>query len=178
MTSSIIEYPVENGEKLISFFEEHQNLSTVVQSALKEKMGRIFTDDIEEPSVALLSYNVLNFVTGDSSGQPAKDLLNSIPFHKLILVPNEEWAQLLRNQWGIRLIEPKSKRTRFSSQFLNFDHISSLKKGLCEKYVISPITHENAQLFDKLMVDYIFSFFGTSKEFLEKGYGFCIKDIC
>ena len=54
----------------------------------------MYVDDIEKPTVALLSYDVLNFIAGDSKSQAAKDLLLAVPYHKMILIPTQEWVEL------------------------------------------------------------------------------------
>ncbi len=182
MSSSIIEYPIDHGKDLIPLFGDEINLATILQSILTEKIGIIYSNDVENPTVALVCYDVLNFVAGDSNKIEAKELLPFIPFHKIIITSDDSWVQLLRNEWGNRFIEVKAPRKKFSSNSLDLSYIRTLKGSLPEEYRIAPISHENMLYFDKMMKDYIFSLFSTSEEFLRTGFGYCImhdqKIIC
>ncbi|MFX0114953.1 MAG: GNAT family N-acetyltransferase [Candidatus Hodarchaeota archaeon] len=170
----ILEYPVEKHEDLIPFFDEHSHLSAPILAFLKEGGGEVFVDNLENPEVALLSYKVLYILAGQSSNKAAKELLSHIPRHRLIIVPNEEWERLLRKFWGIRLVS--FRRTKFSSQTLDLDHIKKLKGNLAEEYIIERINAQNIAGFDETMANDFFGVFGGPKSFLEKGFGFCVRD--
>ena len=171
----VVEYPIEKSNDLISLFQDHKNLTTIINSLLLGRKFKILVDDQQHPKVALISHPDFNILSGDRSNAATMDLLSYIPRHRLIVVPNEEWASLLKNHYGIRLIP--SNRTKFSSKELRLEHIRDLKKDLPEGFVLELVTKDNVtQIYEKMdETRMIIDLFGSTDEFLENGFAYCIK---
>ncbi|MGY5877186.1 MAG: GNAT family N-acetyltransferase, partial [Candidatus Thorarchaeota archaeon] len=143
-------------------------------SIMAQQTGQILVDDLQNPTVALVSHPLVCILMGDSETGTAEELLSHIPRHRSILVPNREWSSLLRRHWGIRLIP--STRTKFSSRSLDLHHIANLKENLPEEYAVQIINKEYALKIYETMREMreIIDFFGSVEEFLQNGFGYCI----
>jgi GNAT superfamily N-acetyltransferase len=171
----IQEISIDQRKTLIPLFDEHPYLTSIIKSILNEGWGKVYVENPENPKVALISYTSFYVLTGNSKSEVARDLLSHIPHHKIILIPNDDWVDLLREYWGIRLVEKKNDRTKFSSSELDLRQIKMFKEKLPEGFTIEHINPKNAQIFDKTMKETFFFLFGSIEVFLEKGFGFCIK---
>jgi hypothetical protein len=170
----VVENPAEKGGHLESLAQEHAHLTAVINSILMEGTGQILVDNLHHPTVALVSHPLVYVLMGDSETGAAKELLSHISRHRSIVVPNADWSSLLRRHWGIRLIA--STRTKFSSKSLDLHHIANLKDNLPEGYTVQTISKENVLKIYETMRELkgIIDFFGSVKEFLQKGFGYCI----
>jgi GNAT superfamily N-acetyltransferase len=169
-----VEYPAEKHEELIPFFDGHTRLTVGIQAMLKEGLGQVLVDSRESPEITLLSYEGLYFLAGDSRNERAKELLSHIPRHRIIITPDADWENLLKEHWGIRLIS--IPRTKFSSSTLDLDHIKKLKTNVAEGYVLERINEENIGGFDEGVANELFGFFRGPENFLKRGFGFCVRD--
>ena len=175
MSNELYEYPVEQSADLIPMFENHKYLSVIINSLLQEQMAKLQVDNLVTPTICLMTYQAFTAVSGDINSQSIEQLLDAVPFHKIILIPpNESWHELLKAKWGMCLVTPKSKRTKFSSDGLDIDFIRSLKKPLPEHLKIEAIDEKNAELFASDFEKYFFDFFGSKEAFLQKGFGYVI----
>ena len=175
MSQGLFEYPVEQSSNLIPMFSNHKYLTAIINSSLKEQLAKVIVDDLENPTICLMTYFAFTAISGDITSQYIEQLLDAIPFHKIILIPPEEsWHQLLKTKFGMRLVTPKSKRTKFSSRSLDIGHIRSLKKPLPEHLKLEMIDEKSADLFDSDFQKHFFDMFGSKEVFLEKGFGFVI----
>jgi GNAT superfamily N-acetyltransferase len=173
---ALLEYPVKQSSNLIPMFSNHKYLSLIINSCLQEQMATLLVDNIENPTVCLLSYYSFVALSGDINSHTIDLLLDSVPFHKILLIPDDSWYQLLRAKYGIRLVIPRSKRKQFSSEALDIEFIRSLKKPLPDHLKLEPISEKNAYFFDPSFQKNFFDFFGSQDAFLEKGFGYVILD--
>ncbi len=171
---TVFEYPTDRSANLESLTQEHTHLTAVIKSILTQQMGEILVNNIQNPTVALVSHPLVCILMGDSEDRAAKELLLHIPKHRSILVPNKEWSSLLKRHWGIRLIA--STRTKFSSRNLDMHDISNLTENLPEEYAVQSIDREYAMKIHETMREMreIIDFFGSVEEFLQTGFGYCI----
>ena len=177
MSTELIEYPIEQSSKLIPMFNNHKYLSVVINSSLQEQLAKLLVDDVENPTVCLMTYDPFVAITGDITSESIRPLLEAVPFHKNILLPHDDsWYELLKAKWGMRLVTPNSQRTKFSSDNLDIEFIRSLKKPLPEHLKLELINEKNAELFDSSFQKSFFDFFGSKESFLEKGFGYVILD--
>ena len=159
MLSELIEYPVAESSKLIPMFSNHKYLSVIINSSIQEQLAKVQVDDLENPTVCLMTYDPFVAITGDINSQSIKLLLEAVPFHKIILLPHDDsWYELLKAHYGIRFITPNSERTKFSSDSLGIDFIRSLKKPLPEHLKLDFINEKNAELFDSSFQKSFFDF--------------------
>ena len=149
----LLEYPVEQGINLIPMFSDHKYLSVIINSSIQEKMGTLLIDNLEDPTVCLLSYFSFVALAGDINSPAIDLLLESVPFHKILLIPDDSWYQVLKGKYGMRLVTSHSKRRKFSSEALNIDFIRSLKKPLPKHLKLEAINETNADLFDMQFSD-------------------------
>ncbi len=177
MSTELIEYPVEQSSNLTPIFSNHKYLTAIINSSLQERLAKVLVDDLENPTVCLMTYFAFAAISGDTTSQFIDSLLNAIPFHKVILFPPEDsWYQLLKAKFGMQLVTPKSKRTKFSSNKLDVEHIRSLKRTLPEHLKLEFINEQNANLFNSDFEKHFFDMFGSKEVFLEKGFGYVILD--
>ena len=86
MSTELIEYPIEQSSKLIPMFNNHKYLSVVINSSLQEQLAKLLVDDVENPTVCLMTYDPFVAITGDITSESIKPLLEAVPFHKNILL--------------------------------------------------------------------------------------------
>ncbi|MHA1945970.1 MAG: GNAT family N-acetyltransferase [Candidatus Hodarchaeales archaeon] len=177
MSKELFEYSVDQSSNLIPMFNGHKYLTAIINSSLQEQLAKVLVDDLENPTVCLMSYFAFAAISGDINSQSIDLLLKSIPFHKVLLFPpDDSWYQLLKAKFGMQLVTPKSKRTKFSSNGLNVEHVRSVKKILPEHLKLEVINEENANLFDSDFKKHFFDMFGSKEVFLKKGFGYVILD--
>ena len=143
---------------------------------LDEKRGRVLVDNLENPKLGLFSYKFFHIPTGNSKHESAKEILKHSPKHKIIVVPDDDWAELVKQRWGWRLIP--ITRTKFSSQNLNLEFIKGLKNNLPEGLTLSKIGKMEADYIAQNMeeMEMIIDLFGDTDNFMKKGFGYCVKD--
>jgi len=177
VSKELFEYPAEQSSNLIPMFTNHKYLTAIINSSLQEQLAKVLVDDLENPTVCLMSYFWFTAISGNINSQSIDLLLKAIPFHKVTLFPRDDsWYQLLKAKFGIRFVTYKSKRIKFSSESLDLEHIRSLKKPLPEHLKIEAINKNNADLFDSDLEKRFFDLFGSKNVFLEKGFGYVILD--
>ena len=143
MSKELFEYPVDQSSNLIPMFNNHKYLTAIINSSLQEQLAKVLVDDLENPTVCLMSYFAFTAISGDINSHSIDLLLKTIPFHKVILFPpDDSWYQLLKAKFGMQLVTPKSKRTKFSSNGLNVGHVRSVKKILPEHLKLEVINEE------------------------------------
>ncbi len=172
----IQEFDINQRKMVIPLFNEHTHLTSIIKSILDEGWGKIYVENPENPQIALLSHASFYILAGNSKHKNAREILSYIPHHKIILIPNDDWVELLKKYWGIRLVEKKNDRTKFVSSRLNLNHIKKFKEELPKGLIIEHINPQNAQFFDKTMKEIFFFLFGSLEVFFEKGFGFCIRE--
>ncbi len=177
MSDELYEYPVEQNSNLIPMFNNHKYLSVIINSSIQQKLAKLQVDNLDNPTVCIMTYNPFVAISGDINSQSIESLLEAVPFHKIILIPHDDsWYELLKAKYGMRFITPNSKRTKFSSDGLDIEFIRSLKKPLPKHLNIEASDKENAELFNSDFQKGFFDFFGSKEAFLKKGFGYVILD--
>lgn len=172
----IQEYPLEKRMAIIPLFGEHKRLDLIIKASIAEGWGKIYVDSIENPKILLFQLDFVNFVSGNPFNKQITELLSLIPPHKMIFVPTEEWAKILKNHFGFKFVEKKESRWKLFSSQLDINHISNLAGSIPTGFTLEKIDSANAELFTAELKGEIFELFGSKELFLEKGFGFCLRE--
>ena len=170
----IEEYPTEEGTKLLPFFTNYPYLKLLVEAILKEKNGTILVDKREKPSVILVKRKVLQFVNGDSTSKEAEALIKHLEPNRLIIVPDKEWGEKLKEKWKEQL--HTKIRTKFSSTELTRGCMQEIVKQLPDGLGIELLTKETIGTISEQASFIIHILFSSLEDFLTRSFGFCIKD--
>jgi len=168
----IIDWTDDDRSRLHSLFDTFKTCRAVIFPALSQNRGKIWVDSIDSPTVAKLQLNILNFIVGDSDGDSAKELLQTIEPMQPLFVP-DDWIDLITEEWGDRL--GTQKRTLMSPDSLDIKYLRELRDRLPEEYKIERVDFEIAKKLDKGVHKHIAMFFDGSADFAENGISFCVK---
>ena len=154
-------------------FETHRRARGLIFPALDQGRGVVWTDSLDTPVVARLNLVVINALAGDSSSPNAKELIQMIEPKQVVFSPDEKWTKLIKGLWGecVGVI----KRALLSHKSLDIEHLKSLREQLPSGYTLERMNLETIRRLDKRSSMHILTFFGSSKEFYERGIAYCIK---
>ncbi len=168
-------YKVErnNREILASLFKNNKNPH--ILSVLQGHMGDAWVDNLENPTVAMITISIFVYFAGDSSNHIAKELLLELPKKRLIIPESEEWKILLET--ALKGSIKKHQRHTFVQNVDNFDIIKleKMSKVLPVGYAIKQIDKQLATDPDliELPIDYTEPF-DSVDDFLNRGIGFWV----
>ncbi len=166
-------YKVErnNREILASLFKNDKNPH--ILSALQGYMGDAWVDNLESPTVAMITISIFVYFAGDSSCNVARELLLELPKKRLIIPESEQWEILLKTV--LKGSIKKHQRHTFVQNVNNFDIIKleKMTKALPEGYTIKRIDKQLATdpNLIELPIDYAEPF-DSVDDFLNRGIGF------
>ncbi|MFW9834128.1 MAG: GNAT family N-acetyltransferase [Candidatus Thorarchaeota archaeon] len=169
----IMEWIDNDRSRIRPLFEAHRRARGLIFPALDQGRGVVWTDSLETPTVACLHLVVLNALAGDSSSPNAKELIQMIEPNQVVISPDEKWTKLIKNLWGERV--GVIKRALLSHKSLDLEHLKSLREHLPSGYTLERMDLETIRRLDKRSSMHILTFFGSSKEFYERGIAYCIK---
>jgi RimJ/RimL family protein N-acetyltransferase len=172
----IQEYPLEKRTEILPYFGDHTKLDLILKASITEGWGKIFVDSMDEPKILLFQHDFFNFLSGNPNNEFLEELLSKIPPHKIIILPNEEWAKSLKKHYGFKFVEKKDDRWKLSSIDLDLVHISNLAGKIPTEYTLEKIDENNVELFTGELKEEIIGLFDSKEIFLKKGFGFCIRD--
>ena len=168
----IIEWTDVDRSSLHNLFDKFKTGRAVIFPALSQNRGRIWVDSIDSPTVAKLQLNVLNFIGGDSNSVSAMELLQTMKQMQPVFVP-DDWIDFIVKEWGDRL--GKQKRTMMSPDSLDINFLRGLRNRLPTEYLLERVDIETAKKLDKGVHRHIAMHFDGSADFVESGFGFCVK---
>lgn len=169
----IVEWTNTSRSKLVELFDSFKVGRRIIFPALYQNRGNIWVDSVESPKVARLQMSIINALAGDSSLSEASEIIKMINPHELVFFSNSGWGEKIRDIWGERV--GIQKRTMMSPETLNFDHLKGLVTNLPDEFTLEPLDLETTRRLDENMSMHISLFFGSPEEFIDKGFGFCIK---
>ena len=173
MTSPIIEWANPDRTWAKALFNSLK-MSAIISGSIDHQRGTIYVDSLDDPKVAWWSFSVLNAVAGDSKLDAARYIIEQFPYIRVLNVANEDWENLVRSLWREELYT--MPRTRLSEETLDIKHLRKLKEPLPEGFMLQKVDRESLDnLADAAMAYHILQFFGTPDDFIENGFGFCIK---
>ncbi|MGY5881740.1 MAG: GNAT family N-acetyltransferase [Candidatus Thorarchaeota archaeon] len=169
----VLEWTSGDRSKLVNLFDSFKVGRSLIFPALSQNRGNIWVDSVESPKVARLQLAILNAITGDSTKPEAVDIIKMLNPHELVFFSSDEWIELVRGLWGDRL--GVQKRTLMSSDSLNIDTLKKYVDGLSGEFTLEQLDLETTRSLSENMSFHISLFFGSPEEFIDKGFGFCIK---
>jgi len=168
----VVEYPIANSNEIKQLFQDHKWLKTVIQFAFREKKGKVYVSDINNPEAAFLQIGFV-FLGGDPSSHQVPQLLDALPVNHPLIVPDDDWATILIETFGENV--KRFQRFGFSYESLNLGHLRALKESLHGDFVLERIDLDTARTLPRSIAPAIPFFFGSPESFIENGFGFCIK---
>ncbi|NHJ48434.1 MAG: GNAT family N-acetyltransferase [Asgard group archaeon] len=170
----IEEFPIDRGMELLPLFENHKYLRLLLEGFLKEKIGTVHVNNIDNPTVALIGRHIIFFLAGNPGDPSVPELLKQIPSQRLIFAPTEKWVNKLKEFWGEKL--KPYPRTKFSSKDLDINHMYEIQKRLPDDFVIEKLTKETIKKISKQAQNIISLLFTSLEDFISRNFGFCILD--
>ncbi|NHJ46443.1 MAG: GNAT family N-acetyltransferase [Asgard group archaeon] len=159
--------------ELISSFADYPYLRIMIKTILKTKTCKAYVDKLRTPELFLLDYKVLAFIGGDHTHPFVQELLKMIPENKMLIFPNENWGKLIQEE----LVLTAFPRTSFSSEKLTLDRLNELLTSkLPDGYTLEKINVKTLASFNAKLSPAIMPFYKTTREFVRKGLGYCIKE--
>jgi RimJ/RimL family protein N-acetyltransferase len=158
--------------KYKSIFDGVSHLRVLLDQGLKMGFGVLKTDENDSPVVAEYSYPPLVYLAGDPDTSEALALVRSISPMQIIITPDDEWLQLLKQELDPNLIP--QKRWKLSHDSLDMAHLQSIIEALDPQYTIETLNKEILTNCDRNFIRIMYTFHGTIDAFLEKYTGFCV----
>jgi len=168
----VVEYPITKSNEIKQLFQDHKWLKTVIQFAFREKRGKVYVCDSNNPEAAFLQIGFI-FLGGDPSSDQVPHLIDVLPVGPQVIVPDGDWATILTEIFGDNV--KRIQRYGFSHEHLNIDHLRALKENLPSGYILERIDLDTARTIPRALAPAIPFYFGSPEKFIENGFGFCIK---
>ena len=160
--------------KVFQLFDSHMLARSIIEPCVQSGLGSLIVDDTDTPSVVMYSIPMMIFLAGDSASPAAHELVKSLPKLTVFVVPDKKWRNLLKNEWGNKLVV--TQRTHLDHQSLNIEHLQKLKENLPEGYILNKLDRGVLPQIDKEYAIQIQMYFGKIENLVETGFGFCILD--
>jgi hypothetical protein len=166
-------FPLLRLPELITHFSDYPYLRIMVKSILKTRSCKAYVDHPRNTDLILLDYKVLAFVAGNFENPQVMELLQMLPENKMLILPNEGWIKLAKQY--LKLTE--FPRTGFSSEKLSLERVNELlKPELPKGFTIERINIKTLNNLNAKLTPAIMPFFRSSRDFVRRGIGFCIKE--
>lgn len=165
---------IESWRKVKQLFESHILARSIINPCAQAEIGSLIVDNVESPSVAMYSTPMMIFLAGDTGSSMAKEIISALPPLITIITPNENWNNLLKNEWGGRLVV--NRRTHLDSSTLDVTHLGKLKEGLSEGYTLNPLDLKMSSQIKQEYAIQIQMYYGKIENLIKGGIGFCILD--
>jgi len=170
----IEKYPHDKRLELLPIFENHKYLRLLLEGLIHEGIGSFLVNCIEKPTIAMVSHSIIYFLAGDSTNPSVQELLEHIASQRLILIPDDNWLERLKEKWGEKL--RPYPRTKFSSEKLDINHMQEIQKSLPNGLVIEKLTEKTIKNISQQAKNIIALTFPSLEEFIKRNFGFCILD--
>lgn len=170
----IKEYSMEKRLDLLPLFESHKYLRLLLEGLLHEGIGTLHVNKLEKPTVAMVGRKIIYFLAGDSNDSSVPELLEQIEPQRLVFIPDKEWLQKLKENWGEKL--KPYPRTKFTSEKLDINHMKGIQKKLPEGLVIKQLTQKSIENISQQAKNIARLLFPSVEVFIKRNFGFCILD--
>ncbi|MGY5859828.1 MAG: GNAT family N-acetyltransferase [Candidatus Thorarchaeota archaeon] len=166
------ELEIEQWTKVANLFESHILNQSIINPCVRSGMGYLSVDNIDSPNVAMYSAPMMIFLAGDAANPNARELVTSIPQLTGVIVPDKEWSDLLKNEWGDKVVV--NQRTHLDHRSLSIEHLKKLKENLPAGYILKKMDREVLPQISQQYTMQIQMNFGKIENLIESGFGFCI----
>jgi GNAT superfamily N-acetyltransferase len=174
MASALTDWTSPDKARAKKLFEQVKTMRAIIFASIDRERSIIRVDSTKNPKVGWWSFSILNAVAGDSDSAAARQVIEQFPFMKLLFSSDKKWENLIRSTWGEDLYA--IPRTHLSEESLDINHLRKLKESLPKGYTLHRVDSESLEILaDKMMGYHITQFFDSKEDFLENGFGFCIK---
>ena len=168
------ELDIEQWEKVANLFESHILNQSIINPCVHSGVGSLSVDNVDSPTVAKFSIPMMIFLAGDTTSPLALEIIKSLPPLTIIIVSDEKWSELLKNEWGGRLVV--NQRTHFDHSSLDITHLRKLKEGLPDGYTLKKLAIDMLPQIHQEYAIQIQMYFGKIENLVKSGFGFCILD--
>jgi len=168
----LVKCPLEKRDNVKSLFYGYPYMRLVISQVFKRPLGEVWTDDPENPRVAMVIIAGIHALAGNSELETAPELLELIPEGHPIVAPDISWSTLVRRKWGEKV--RVQTRTVFSLDGLDVNHVRKLKGKLPDGYSLKRIDLKTARAMGRRGEELIRPFFGSLETFIECGVGFSV----
>lgn len=156
--------------RLQPLFEDLPGLHGCVHAALEGKMGEVYADDVERPSMGLIDLDFC-IIAGDARAPEAEDAVRRIELPASIVTSSDAWEPLLRRVWGDTLV-PRT-RVAFSPGSWHKRELEALR-AVPQDFALQRIRSQDAGRFAELAESLVYNF-DSLEEFARRGVGFGIE---
>ncbi len=170
----IQEIPPERHLDLISLFAGNRYLDLISRSLLKQGIGILHVDDIDEPSVAMLTYKFIIFLAGDPHHDAVSEILDKVPQRFLLFIPDTTWVKKFEERWGSKL--KSRERTKFSSTGLTIEHMERILQEMPKGMQLEPLTQYTVKEISDQAKGIINLLFPDLDSFMKTNFGFCLLE--
>ena len=168
------ELDIEHWEKVASLFESHILIQSIINPCIQSGIGSLIVDDTYSPSVAMYSIPMMIFLTGDATSSTALEFTKSLPPLIILIVPDDKWRELLKNELGERLVV--HHRTHLDHSTLDIARLRKLKEELPVGYKLKELDLDVLPQIDPEYAIQIQMYYGKIENLVKTGIGFYILD--
>ncbi|MFW9919282.1 MAG: GNAT family N-acetyltransferase [Candidatus Thorarchaeota archaeon] len=173
MVREMIVWTSNDRTPLYDLFASHELVGTMLMPWIRMGLGTIHVDSMSTPRVGLFTISIMNFIAGDSQSYEAIHVIRDFPSLNMLFVPDRSWATLVRSTWGDKT--KVQQRTRMDASYLDIKQLECLKESLSSEYSLERIDINTLQNADPSMLETLNLFFESFDEYLEQGFGYCIR---
>ncbi len=170
----LYELDIEHWKKVANLFESHILSQSVINPCVHSGIGSLSVDSVDSPNVAMYSIPMMIFLVGDTTNPVAIEFIKSLPPLTIFIVPDENWSELLKKEFGKRLVV--NHRTHFDHRSLDITHLRKLQEGLPEGYSLKELDLDVLPQINHEYAIQIQMYFGKIENLVVDGFGFCIVD--
>ncbi len=162
---------MDDRTNIVHVFAGHRHAEAILFQTLRLGLGHLRVDSVSEPNVAWFSYYPMNFVAGNPHSDEAQLLVETIPYLNIIIVPDDDWARLVKEQYGEEL--RVQQRTKFNPDSLDIAMIRRLKNNIPSGFELQKINRDNLRRVNPAVCRIIDLHFRGVDGLLQHGVGFC-----
>jgi len=172
-----VKVSTEDRDNFNYLFDDWKFFSLTVNYIVKNKLGELEVDNLNNPTYAKLFHSRISFIAGQYDKNKANQILESLPQLTAIIFNDNNWyphvEKFFNEKTDIKFAF--QERTKFSSDSLSTEHLGSLKKILPEGFVLDKIDANTIENLPKELTENYTAFFGSAEKFMSQGLGFYVK---
>ena len=169
---SVVEIPADERSILARLFRGNRYDVVLRNSVLEGYFGVSYADSRTAPTVARLDSGAFTVLGGNPGATAVTALLRHAPIC-YVTPANDEWRQVLENEFGERVVFLRF--TEFSPRSLDQNRLAELTRSLAAGFELRVVDKE---LVERLPTDmnneYFFENFASVEDILNRGIGYCV----